>query len=141
MSSQIRQRQGRRPSKSTMLSFFLPLVVASSAQSAFSLTDSSSSSSLHPLPPQPSSNSQQHAYFDSNTKIHATNHISSHPLRSTRKLEQHKQDERYEILSSPELFDRFQKLVQNYPTFATLTTAQEWFGLPRAGELVHQILE
>lgn len=27
-----------------------------------------------------------------------------------------------------------QKLASDYPTFVTLTTTQEWFGVPRAGE-------
>jgi hypothetical protein len=42
-------------------------------------------------------------------------------------------EEQYEILSSAALFARLQKLSQDYPTFCTLTTTQEWFGLPRAG--------
>ena len=42
--------------------------------------------------------------------------------------------EPYKILTSEELFGRLRDLVANYPTFATLTTTQEWFGLPRAGE-------
>jgi len=41
--------------------------------------------------------------------------------------------EPYKILTSEELFGRLRNLVTNYPTFATLTTTQEWFGLPRAG--------
>jgi hypothetical protein len=43
-------------------------------------------------------------------------------------------DEQYEILPSSEILARLQKLVATYPTFATLTTTQEWFGLPRAGK-------
>jgi hypothetical protein len=45
-------------------------------------------------------------------------------------------DEQYEILPSSELLSRMIKLSKNYPTFVTLTTTQEWFGLPRAGELI-----
>ena len=44
-------------------------------------------------------------------------------------------DEQYEILPSDQLLDRMMKLARDYPTFVTLTTTQEWFGLPRAGEL------
>lgn len=47
------------------------------------------------------------------------------------------QDEQYEILPSSDLLDRMMKLQQNYPTFVTLTTTQEWFGLPRAGEILN----
>ncbi|KAL3769563.1 hypothetical protein ACHAWU_005515 [Discostella pseudostelligera] len=46
---------------------------------------------------------------------------------------QQQMDEQYEILPSSEILARLQKLVATYPTFATLTTTQEWFGLPRAG--------
>jgi hypothetical protein len=44
-------------------------------------------------------------------------------------------EELYEILPSSELLSRMIKLSRDYPTFVTLTTTQEWFGLPRAGEL------
>ena len=47
---------------------------------------------------------------------------------------QQAKEEQYEILPSAAILDRMQKLVADYPTFASLTTAQEWFGLPRAGE-------
>eukprot|EP00956_Cyclotella_meneghiniana_P031882 scaffold85449_cov65-Cyclotella_meneghiniana.AAC.3 len=50
------------------------------------------------------------------------------------------QDEQYEILPSSDLLDRMMKLQQNYPTFVTLTTTQEWFGLPRAGEFLRIVL-
>lgn len=43
-------------------------------------------------------------------------------------------DERYSILSSSALLDRLLYLSTQYPTFCTLTTTQEWFGLPRAGD-------
>eukprot|EP00571_Detonula_confervacea_P003463 CAMPEP_0172329022 /NCGR_PEP_ID=MMETSP1058-20130122/60661_1 /TAXON_ID=83371 /ORGANISM="Detonula confervacea, Strain CCMP 353" /LENGTH=871 /DNA_ID=CAMNT_0013046167 /DNA_START=25 /DNA_END=2640 /DNA_ORIENTATION=- len=46
---------------------------------------------------------------------------------------QHEKEEQYEILPSSAILERLQKLVAEYPTFATLTTTQEWFGLPRAG--------
>ena len=42
-------------------------------------------------------------------------------------------DQYYEILPSSAILSRLQKLVATYPTFATLTTTQEWVGLPRAG--------
>jgi hypothetical protein len=44
-------------------------------------------------------------------------------------------EEQYEILPSEELLARMMKLAEDYPTFVTLTTTQEWFGLPRAGTL------
>jgi hypothetical protein len=44
-------------------------------------------------------------------------------------------EEQYEILPSSELLSRMMKLSRDFPTFVTLTTTQEWFGLPRAGEL------
>jgi hypothetical protein len=44
------------------------------------------------------------------------------------------EDDQYEILPSSDLLERMMKLAQDYPTFVTLTTTQEWFGLPRAGE-------
>ncbi|KAL7433171.1 hypothetical protein ACHAXM_003516 [Skeletonema potamos] len=43
-------------------------------------------------------------------------------------------EERYEILPSPALLHRLLYLSKAYPNFCTLTTTQEWFGLPRAGE-------
>ncbi|KAL7509201.1 hypothetical protein ACHAXN_007366 [Cyclotella atomus] len=43
------------------------------------------------------------------------------------------EDDQYEILPSSDLLERMMKLAQDYPTFVTLTTTQEWFGLPRAG--------
>lgn len=46
---------------------------------------------------------------------------------------EHEKTEQYEILPSSAILERLQKLVADYPTFATLTTTQEWFGLPRAG--------
>ena len=49
-------------------------------------------------------------------------------------------DEQYEILPSDQLLARMMKLARDYPTFVTLTTTQEWFGLPRAGELCHFIV-
>lgn len=52
---------------------------------------------------------------------------------SGRRME-HEKEERYEILPSAAILERMQRLVTDYPTFATLTTTQEWFGLPRAGE-------
>ena len=45
-------------------------------------------------------------------------------------------DQYYEILPSSSILSRLQKLVATYPTFATLTTTQEWFGLPRAGKML-----
>ena len=45
-----------------------------------------------------------------------------------------KKEEQYEILSSAAILTRLQALAADYPAFATLTTTQEWFGLPRAGE-------
>ncbi|KAK1738822.1 M14 family carboxypeptidase [Skeletonema marinoi] len=43
-------------------------------------------------------------------------------------------EEQYKILSSPDLLNRLLYLSKTYPNFCTLTTTQEWFGLPRAGE-------
>ena len=40
----------------------------------------------------------------------------------------------YQILPSPDLLNRLLELSTSYPNFCTLTTTQEWFGLPRAGE-------
>jgi hypothetical protein len=50
------------------------------------------------------------------------------------------EEEEYEILPSPELLSRMMKLARDYPTFVTLTTTQEWFGLPRAGEFTLLLL-
>lgn len=50
-------------------------------------------------------------------------------------------EEQYEILSSSDLLSRMMELVRDYPTFATLTTTQEWFGLPRAGEYLLTMFE
>ena len=50
----------------------------------------------------------------------------------------HEKEDRYEILPSAAILERMQTLVADYPTFATLTTTQEWFGLPRAGECFHR---
>ena len=52
---------------------------------------------------------------------------------------QYEKEEQYEILPSSAILDRLQKLVANYPNFATLTTTQEWFGLPRAGKSIYMI--
>lgn len=52
---------------------------------------------------------------------------------------QQQMDEQYEILPSSEILARLQKLVATYPTFATLTTTQEWFGLPRAGKNIDNL--
>jgi hypothetical protein len=57
--------------------------------------------------------------------------VTSSALRQT---SQYEKEEQYEILPSSAILDRLQKLVANYPNFATLTTTQEWFGLPRAGK-------
>ncbi len=43
-------------------------------------------------------------------------------------------EDQYEILPSPDLLNRLLYLSTTYPNFCTLTTTQEWFGLPRAGE-------
>ena len=59
---------------------------------------------------------------------------SSPPRQHRLAQEEQKGDERYEILSSAEILERMQKMVSDYPDFASLTTTQEWFGLPRAGE-------
>ncbi|KAL7550803.1 hypothetical protein ACHAWF_014767 [Thalassiosira exigua] len=42
-------------------------------------------------------------------------------------------EERYEILPSDAILERMRDLVANHPDYVTLTTTQEWFGLPRAG--------
>ena len=42
-------------------------------------------------------------------------------------------ESQYAILPSSDLLDRLLFLAQEYPNFCTLTTTQEWFGLPRAG--------
>ncbi|KAL7460861.1 hypothetical protein ACHAXS_001297, partial [Conticribra weissflogii] len=42
-------------------------------------------------------------------------------------------DEPYELLPAPALLSRLLSLSADYPSFVTLTTAQERFGLPRAG--------
>ena len=57
--------------------------------------------------------------------------VTSSALRQT---SQYEKEEQYEILPSSAILDRLQKLVANYPNFATLTTTEEWFGLPRAGK-------
>lgn len=44
------------------------------------------------------------------------------------------EDMRYEILSSNSILNRMCLLAMRYPNFATLTTTQEWFDLPRAGK-------
>ena len=62
--------------------------------------------------------------------------VTSETLRQT---SQYEKEEQYEILPSSAILDRLQKLVANYPNFATLTTTQEWFGLPRAGKLIYMI--
>eukprot|EP00574_Skeletonema_japonicum_P013189 CAMPEP_0201720334 /NCGR_PEP_ID=MMETSP0593-20130828/5324_1 /ASSEMBLY_ACC=CAM_ASM_000672 /TAXON_ID=267983 /ORGANISM="Skeletonema japonicum, Strain CCMP2506" /LENGTH=831 /DNA_ID=CAMNT_0048210967 /DNA_START=24 /DNA_END=2516 /DNA_ORIENTATION=+ len=43
-------------------------------------------------------------------------------------------EDQYEILPSADLLNRLLYLSTTYPNFCTLTTTQEWFGLPRAGE-------
>jgi hypothetical protein len=64
---------------------------------------------------------------------HAYN--GDHEISSQRLAQQRQtRDEQYEILTSAAILDRMQKLVSNFPNFVTLTTTQEWFGLPRAGE-------
>ena len=65
--------------------------------------------------------------------------LSSVTSETLRQTSQYEKEEQYEILPSSAILDRLQKLVANYPNFATLTTTQEWFGLPRAGKLKHMI--
>jgi hypothetical protein len=55
-------------------------------------------------------------------------------------MSSNEEEEQYEILPSPELLSRMMKLARDYPTFVTLTTTQEWFGLPRAGEFTLLLL-
>jgi len=62
--------------------------------------------------------------------------LSSVTSETLRQTSQYEKEEQYEILPSSAILDRLQKLVANYPNFATLTTTQEWFGLPRAGKLI-----
>ena len=66
--------------------------------------------------------------------IAADAHIIHHATATTSHRKTQQKEERYEILPSAAILKRMQDLVTNYPTFATLTTTQEWFGLPRAGE-------
>jgi len=61
--------------------------------------------------------------------------VTSETLRQ--QSSQYEKEEQYEILPSSAILDRLQKLVANYPNFATLTTTQEWFGLPRAGKYIY----
>ena len=70
---------------------------------------------------------------------------STHKLRQTQIQTTHQQrqtsaeyekEEQYQILPSSAILDRLQQLVSDYPHFATLTTTQEWFGLPRAGKYI-----
>ena len=70
------------------------------------------------------------------TEAASANVIAADALHhaTTYHRETQQKEERYEILPSAETLKRMQDLVANYPTFATLTTTQEWFGLPRAGE-------
>jgi len=65
--------------------------------------------------------------------------LSSVTSETLRQTSQYEKEEQYEILPSSAILDRLQKLVANYPNFATLTTTQEWFGLPRAGKLIYMI--
>jgi len=44
-------------------------------------------------------------------------------------------EDQYEIPPSPDLLNRLLYLSTTYPNFCTLTTTQEWFGLPRAGKV------
>ena len=71
---------------------------------------------------------------------------STHKLRQTQPSstyynqrqtsEEYEKEEQYQILPSSAILDRLQQLVADYPNFATLTTTQEWFGLPRAGKYI-----
>ncbi|KAL7493043.1 hypothetical protein ACHAWT_002283 [Skeletonema menzelii] len=45
-----------------------------------------------------------------------------------------RREDHYQILPSSDLLNRLLELATTYPNFCTLTTTQEWFGLPRAGE-------
>ncbi|KAL3782399.1 hypothetical protein HJC23_005447 [Cyclotella cryptica] len=56
-----------------------------------------------------------------------------HEARVARSRRDSSKEEQYEILPSSELLSRMLALSRDYPTFVTLTTTQEWFGLPRAG--------
>lgn len=97
-------------SSSSLLALLLLSVVAVVA------TSSSSPSSTHKLrQTQPSS-----TYY--------------HHQRQT--SEEYEKEEQYQILPSSAILDRLQQLVADYPNFATLTTTQEWFGLPRAGKYI-----
>ena len=49
-------------------------------------------------------------------------------------IEPPQREEQYSILPSPDLLNRLLYLSTTYPNFCTLTTTQEWFGLPRAGK-------
>lgn len=74
--------------------------------------------------------SDAHTHITHQNIAAATSTISHSPPRQM----QQAKEEQYEILPSAAILDRMQKLVAGYPTFASLTTTQEWFGLPRAGE-------
>lgn len=75
----------------------------------------------------------QNNLADDHLEDETTNHHHHRQMQQQQGSE-NKQDELYEILTSDKILERLQKLVANYPNFATLTTTQEWFGLPRAGE-------
>jgi len=73
---------------------------------------------------------QKQQYPATYSSSSSTTFENASPIRQRSTQEK---EERYEILPSASIFERLQKLVENYPSFATLTTTQEWFGLPRAG--------
>ena len=56
------------------------------------------------------------------------------PCLAVQYLEDNDNDMRYEILTSLSILNRMCLLAMQYPNFVTLTTTQEWFGLPRAGK-------
>lgn len=103
-----------------LTSLFLPLAAASHSEMPLK---SSSASLPHPI-----------IAHDAAAPHHqdAAAAPTAQSKKPNRKLLPEK-EERYEILPSDAIFERMQTLVANYPTFATLTTTQEWFGLPRAG--------
>lgn len=87
------------------------------------------------LSPLPLASASSHPATTSNAHNnlhHQQQPATSQPLPLERKT-QYLKEEQYEILPSSAILERLQQLVADYPTFATLTTTQEWFGLPRAG--------
>jgi len=104
-----------------------PLAVAAAASS-----HRSSSSALQ-QPHLAVSLPAEHVVAVEHADVDTTAPTTQSQHRRSRRQQARPKEDRYEILPSSEILARMQALVDEYPAFATLTTTQEWFGLPRAG--------